>query len=115
MSGPDILNTPSIGDLRHRLTLEEVERVSDSAGGFTEDWVTVATISAAIAPSGGGEAVESGRLAGRVSHTVTLRYRDGVTPAMRFRSSTRVFHILAAFDADERKRWLRCLCEERDL
>jgi head-tail adaptor len=27
----------------------------------------------------------------------------------------RVFHILAAIDEDERRRWLRCLCEERDL
>jgi len=66
-------------------------------------------------PSGGGEAVDSGRLAGRVSHEVTLRYRAGVTPAMRFRNGTRVFHILAAIDEDERRRWLRCLCEERDL
>jgi len=27
----------------------------------------------------------------------------------------RVFRILAAIDEDERRRWLRCLCEERDL
>jgi len=72
-------------------------------------------VSAAIAPGGGLEGVEAGRLAGRVSHALTLRHRAGVTPAMRFRAGTRVFHILAAFDADERKRWLTCLCEERDL
>ncbi|HUU24382.1 MAG TPA: phage head closure protein [Methyloceanibacter sp.] len=103
------------GDLRHRLVLEEAERVSDGAGGFTEDWVTVATVWAAIQPGGGGESVDSGRLAGRVTHGVTLRYRTGVTPAMRFRQGTRVFHILAVIDEDERKRRLRCLCEERDL
>lgn len=106
---------PRIRDLRHRLTLEETERVSDGAGGFTESWVAIATVSATIQPSGGGESLESGRLAGRVTHAVTLRYRAGVTPAMRFRMGTRVFHILAAFDVDERKSWLKCLCEERDL
>jgi len=104
-----------VSDLRRRLVLEEAQRVSDGAGGFTETWAEVATVWAALQSSGGGEAVESGRLAGRVSHTVTLRYRDGVTPAMRFRLGTRVFHILAAIDADERRHWLRCLCEERDL
>jgi hypothetical protein len=31
------------------------------------------------------ETVESDRLAGRVSHEITLRYRPGVVPAMRFR------------------------------
>ena len=89
--------------------------MSDGAGGFTETWMEVATVWAAVQPNGGSEAVESGRLAGRVSHTVSLRYREGVTPAMRFRMGTRVFHILAAIDEDERRRWLRCFCEERDL
>lgn len=103
------------GDLRHRLALEEPQPVSDGAGGFTESWDTVATVWAALVPSGGVEAVESGRLAGRVTHDVTLRYRVGVTPAMRFRQGTRLFHILSVIDDDERKTWLRCQCEERDL
>lgn len=102
-------------DLRHRLILEEAQRVSDGGGGFTETWVEVATLSAALRPSGGSESVDSGRLAGRVSHEILLRYRAGVTPAMRFRMGTRVFHILAAIDEGENKHWLRCLCEERDL
>ena len=95
--------------------MEAAQRVSDGAGGFTESWAEVATVWAALRPSGGGEAVDSGRLAGRLTHEVRLRYREGVTPAMRVRSGTRVFHILAAIDEDERRRWLRCLCEERDL
>ena len=103
------------GDLRHRLTLEEAQRVSDGAGGYTETWVSVTDVWAAIRPDGGGEGVEADRLAGRVSHVVTLRYLAGVTPAMRLRQGTRVFHILAAIDEDARHRWLRCLCEERDL
>jgi SPP1 family predicted phage head-tail adaptor len=107
------VTTPS--DLRHRLVLEEAERVSDGGGGFTETWVAVATVWAALQPNGGSEAVDSGRLAGRVSHTVLLRYRTGVTPAMRLRKGTRIFHILAVIDEDERRRRLRCLCEERDL
>ena len=105
----------SPSDLRHRLTLEEAQRVSDGGGGFTETWVEVAIVSAGLRPSGGSESVDSGRLAGRVSHEIVLRYRAGVTPAMRFRMGTRVFHILAAIDEGERQRWLRCLCEERDL
>ena len=105
--------TPSA--LRQRLTLEELERTSDEGGGFTEQWVTVATVFASLRPTGGGERVESGRLAGTVTHEVVLRYRDAVVPAMRFRQGSRIFHILAVIDVEERKRWLKCLCEERDL
>ena len=103
------------GDLRHRVVLEEAQRVSDGAGGYTETWVALATLWAALSPSGGGEGVEAGRLAGRVSHIITVRHRAGVTPAMRFRQGARVFHILAVIDEAARHHWLRCLCEERDL
>jgi SPP1 family predicted phage head-tail adaptor len=103
------------GELRHRLTLEETEREQDEGGGFTEMWTAVATLSCDLRPFGGGEGVEADRLAGRLTHIVALRYRPGVSPAMRFRKGARVFHILAVIDVDERNRWLKCLCEERDL
>jgi SPP1 family predicted phage head-tail adaptor len=101
--------------LRQRLTLEEIQRASDEGGGFTESWVTVATLSADLRPTGGGERLASDRLAGTITHDVVLRYRPGVVPAMRFRKGTRIFHILAVIDIEERHRWLKCLCEERDL
>jgi SPP1 family predicted phage head-tail adaptor len=101
--------------LRQRLTLEELQRTSDEGGGFTEIWVEVATLSAALRPTGGGKRVETGRLAGTITHEVVLRYRPGVVPAMRFRKAARILHILAVIDVEERRRWLKCLCEERDL
>jgi len=102
-------------DLRHRLTLEELQRAGDEGGGFTESWVEVAELWADLRPIGGGEGVEADRLAGRVTHEVSLRYRPGVQPAMRFRKGARLFHIVTVINVDERKRWLKCLCEEREL
>jgi SPP1 family predicted phage head-tail adaptor len=102
-------------ELRHRLTLEELNRISDEGGGFTESWEEVAELWADVRPVSGFERVEADRLSGTVSHAIALRYRSGVTPAMRFRKDSRVFHILAAIDVEERKRWLKCLCEEREL
>ncbi len=102
-------------ELRHRLVLEEIERVSDEGGGFSESWVAVATLWCDVRPIAGSEAVEADRLAGRVSHEIALRYRPGVVPAMRFRGGARVFEIVSVIDVDERRRWLKCLCEEREL
>ena len=31
------------------------------------------------------------------------------------RKGTRIFHIVSVVDVDERRRWLNCLCEEREL
>jgi SPP1 family predicted phage head-tail adaptor len=102
-------------ELRHRLTLEEPSRVSDGGGGFAETWQEVAELWADVRPASGFERVEADRLSGTVSHEIALRYRPGVTPAMRFREGTRLFQILAVIDVAERKRWLKCLCEEREL
>jgi SPP1 family predicted phage head-tail adaptor len=102
-------------DLHHRLALEQLERVDDGGGGFTENWAAVATLWCDLRPLTGSETVEADRLAGTVSHEISLRYRLGILPAMRFRDGARVFHIVSVINVDERNRWLKCLCEERDL
>jgi SPP1 family predicted phage head-tail adaptor len=105
----------SPSDLRHRLTLEQLQREDDDGGGFVESWVAVAELWADLRPVGGSENVEADRLAGRVTHEVSLRYRAGIQPAMRFRKGERLFHIVSVITIDERNRWLTCQCEEREL
>lgn len=104
-----------IGDLRHRLALEQVVRQDDGIGGAEETWETVAELWAAVRPLNGHERDGSDQLAGRVSHEIWVRYRAGVKPEMRLRSGTRVFEVLAVIDAGERRRFLKCLAEERYL
>jgi SPP1 family predicted phage head-tail adaptor len=101
--------------MRHRLTLESASRAPDGGGGALETWATVAEVWAEITPTTGTEAVDADALTGRVSHEIVFRYRSGVAPVMRLRSGTRLFEIAAVIDVDERRRWLRCLCMERDL
>ena len=105
----------SIGALRHRLNLEQTSRAGDGGGGVTESWVQVAQVWGEIAPLSGRESVEAARIAGRYRYEITIRYRAGVVPAMRFRLGTRIFHILAVEDVGERGVWLKALCEEREL
>ena len=105
----------AIGRLRHRLTLETAIRTPDGGGGASETWTTVAQVWAQIRPTGGSEGFDADAVAGRVSHEITLRYRAGVVPAMRLLSGHRIFEIMTVIDIDERRRWLKCLCVERDL
>ena len=106
-----------IGDLRHRLTLEQSTRTDDDCGGAVETWGAVAELWAALRPLSGFERETADQLAGRVTHEVWVRHRVGVEPAMRFTANAgaRVFGIRAVIDSGERRRFLKCLCEERDL
>ena len=106
---------PSIGRLRRRLTLEAASRTPDGGGGAAESWTAIAQAWVDIRSKSGDETVHADARSGHVSHEITLRYRSGVVPAMRFVSGTRRFDILAVIDIDERHRWLKCLCVERDL
>lgn len=105
----------TIGRLRHRLTLEAPGLLPDGAGGETVTFTPVATVWAAVRPGSGSEDLAHDRLSGRVSHVVDIRYRDDVSPEMRFAWDARRLHILSVIDVDERRQWLRCNCEERAL
>lgn len=105
----------SIGTLRHRLTLEQTSLTPDGGGGVTENWVQVAQVWGEIEPLKGRERVEAARIAGRHMYDISLRFRDDVEPAMRFRLGVRIFHILSTEDVSGRGKWLKALCEEREL
>jgi len=105
----------AIGNMRRKLTLERIVRVGDGGGGALASWVSVALVWGAVEALSGDEALEEHRVSGRVSHEIGVRYRSDVEPEMRFSMDGRVFQILAVFDPDGRRRWLKCLCEEREL
>ncbi len=109
------MSTPLIGAMRHRLSLESASRATDGGGGVTETWTTMAEVWASLDPATGDELVAGEAVRGRISHTIHIRHRSGIVPAMRFRLATRIFDILAVIDIGERRRLLRCLCRERDL
>lgn len=103
------------GALRHRVLLQQPVRVADGGGGASESFETVAELWAAVLPIGGEERLSADALSGRLTHEVWLRYRAGVTPAMRFLHAGRTLEIRAVLEAGNLRHRLRCLCLERDL
>lgn len=104
-----------IGDLRERVAIEQPLRVGDGGGGAVESWIEVAQVWARIRPLSGTERTEADAIAGVVTHEAILRYRSDLGPELRMRIGSRLFDIRTVFDIEERRRFLRCLIEERDL
>lgn len=107
------MSGPSIGALRQRLTLAAPVRTEGEGGTVTVTWESVATLSASVVPQSGRELVRADGIAARVTHEIVVRYQDDLLPAMRFTADERTFDIHAVLDEDGRRRWLKCLCEER--
>ena len=71
-----------IGDLRHRVTLQNTTEVSDGLGGSTEVDVTIwSRIPASVEPATARslERVAANTVTSTASHLVTVRYVPGVT------------------------------------
>jgi SPP1 family predicted phage head-tail adaptor len=73
----------------------------------------VAEIWAAVRPRAGSEGVEAGGIGGRVTHDITIRFREGIVAPRRFRMGARIFDIKAVIDVENAHRFLRCVVEER--
>lgn len=104
-----------IGDLRQRLGIERAARAADGGGGAEETWERIADVWGAVIPLAGGERVEADAVTGHVTHEIWLRHRSDVRADMRFSLGARLFDVRAVIDFEERRRFLKCLCEERDL
>ena len=100
------------GRLRHRLVLEEAVSEEDGSGGFTVSWTEAAVVWGRIEAVSGRETFARDRVKSEASHRITIRHRDDVGPAKRFRFKTRVFEIASVLDPDESRRMLVCQCVE---
>lgn len=107
----------SLPKLTRQLELQDPQRVSDGAGGFTEAWATLGTVWAELRPGTGretgGAIVSVSRVPYRIFvHGAPVGAPSRPKPGQRFRDGTRVFDILAVTETDAQARHLTCFAEE---
>lgn len=98
--------------IRHRVTIQQPVVAVNGYGERITTWSTVATVWAAVEPLRGREFFDAEQTQAEVSHRVVLRYRAGMVATMRLLHLTRVLHIQAIIDVDERHRELQLMCRE---
>ena len=106
--------------LNRKLVLEELVRVPDGMGGFTESWVSKGALWANLAARGGAEQ----QLGGRTLSVSKFRVITRAAPFgadsrpradQRFREGGRTFDILAVGEYDDAGRYLEIWAEEGRL
>lgn len=102
----------SAGDLRHQVTIQQRATTQDALGGPSTTWTTLCTTRAQISPLNGRELLAAQAVQSEVSHNVVMRYRPGITAAMRLIYAGRIFNIHAVIDDNEAHRQLSLTCSE---
>ena len=108
--------------LKHRMTLQQEVTSADGAGGYVKSWADVAQLWAEITPisttgaangrMSGRELLLGGQLQPEISHRITLRFQEGVTPAMRLVYDGRIFNIRHVANVQEQGEVLELLAQE---
>ena len=101
--------------LKRPVMLEVPTRTADAAGGAAVTWKPTARLWAHVKPLNGRERRRHEKIASRVTHEVTIRYRKGLSPAMRFNDDGRLYAIHAILDPDQTRCWQHCKCSEVQL
>jgi head-tail adaptor len=109
-----MMETPRLTRL---LTLEEVVRTADGAGGFTMTWSAKGQIWADIAPGSGRDTAGEEVTLSTVPYRITVRAAPFAAPSrprpdQRFREGLRLFRILAVTERDGDARYLTCFARE---
>jgi len=108
--------------LRHRVTLQQEVQSADGAGGTNKTWADVVDLWAEITPltgaqtaaskGSGKEVLFADQLQAEISHRIVVRYRDGVTTAMRLAYESRIFNIRFVANNNEFGQQLELLVQE---
>lgn len=98
--------------LRTRVSLQARVVTDDGQGGEVVSFAPVATIWMNATPNGGREFQAAKKLNAELTHEITIRYRDGFLPDMRFVLGNMVFHVVTFFDPDGRRQTLTVFAKE---
>lgn len=103
-----------IGDLRHRVTLQDYTITRASTGEDAKAWFDVATVWAGIEPlpTRWREYFIAQQTVNEVTVAVTLRYRSELKPRMRFAHQGRHLYIESIVNLGEENRFLQVFCSE---
>lgn len=102
------------GKLRERVAIQQKSVIRDGFGAEQITWSALDTVWANVRSLDGTESVESSvdQVVVVISHSVLIRYRAGLSPAMRLVWRGKVLQILSIVESDNRQRQLILKCSE---
>lgn len=98
------------GRLDKRVTIQSMTATRNAIGEPVEAWADVATVWAAVEPVQGREFWEQQQVQSEVTTRIRIRYRAGVTAAMRVTYGGRFYNIKSVIDPRERHDEMQLMC-----
>lgn len=101
-----------LSKLNKRLIVEQLQRMPDGRGSWTESWTEVGQVWASVNPVSSRERLQYQQMKRDVSHRIYVRYSDDFGGDVRFRLGTRIFVPVEPLNPSERSKLLEILAIE---
>ncbi|MEM9708443.1 MAG: head-tail adaptor protein [Pseudomonadota bacterium] len=103
--------------LNRKFTLEAPEQTPDGLGGFLPGWIVLGSLWGELRGISGRDRDDRAAALSEARFRVTVRAApagasERPIPGQRLVSGTRIFPVLAVYDADPSGRWLTCYVRE---
>lgn len=99
------------GDLTSRVTIQQRSTTPDAWGQPTETWSEVVTCWANIRHNSGAEAIKGDAEISVVKASIRIRWRTGITSAMRVVFGSATYAIKAVMPDHQRREFVDLVCE----
>ena len=94
------------GRLNRRFELLERSTTKDAFGGLSNTFTVAAEFWGDLRPASARRVAEMRQLDHTISHEIEIRFREGVAPGAKLRSTGRVFDVVTVYDPDDERRRL---------
>ena len=99
------------GLLRDRVTIQVRSSVDDAAGEPVLGWTDFATgVHGNVNDMTGKEYIAAQEVTNAVNTTIIIRYREGITAAMRAVSRGVTYNIMAVIEPENKRREMHLMC-----
>jgi len=102
----------SIGELRHRIKIQQRSTTQNSFGEVLDNWVDVATVWAKVEGLNGREFFAAYQTNTNITYRVKIRYRSDIKQDMRIVFKDKILNIKAIISPDGVNNELYLMCEE---
>lgn len=101
-----------VNRLNKRIELQEKNKNPDGFGGYIEEWTTVQKLWAEVIPIDAIENFEAAKVDEKITHVISIRYRNKITTHNRLKFNGRIFNIRGIVNVNEENRVLEIKAEE---
>lgn len=101
-----------IGAMRHKIIIQSREKTNNSVGKQVENWTDFYECFAKIEAISDRAFIEANAEQSFLTHNITIRFKQGITPSMRIKFRSRTFIIQTVVNVEEKNRYLKMRCLE---